>query len=53
MDVRGSPTGRIVRAERYSDDEGLQIPGLHRSTATSSELDQKAREEESKDPVVL
>lgn len=53
MDVRGSTARRIVRAEWYSDDKGLPIPGLHRSTATSSELDQEARaEEESKDPVV-
>lgn len=41
MDIRGSTTGRALRAKRNSDLEGIEIPRLHRSPATSSELDQK------------
>lgn len=41
MDIRGSTTGRAIRTKRNSDVEGIEIPRLHRSSATSSELDQK------------
>lgn len=41
MDIRGSTTGRAIRTKWNSDLESIEIPRLHRSSATSSELDQK------------
>jgi len=53
LELGRSSTGRAVRAKWHIDHESIQISALHRSTATSAELDQEERrEEESEDPLL-
>lgn len=53
MEFGRTSARRVFRTERHIDSQGVQISALHRSSATSAELDQeKGTKEKSKNSLL-